>query len=77
MTHLTYPFEYAAPSGPPNNVNIQALSSTSLLITWDVPDPLEQNGKITGFEVQLTSIQNGTMWVCNVSENTLSLQVKG
>ena len=41
------------PSGSPVNVTVRAVSSTSLLVSWQPPEQLEQNGIITGFKVQV------------------------
>ena len=47
-----------APSGPPRTVNALALSSTSILITWDNPGEFEANGIITSFEIRLRDISS-------------------
>ena len=44
---------YTAPSGPPTSLTASALSSTSILITWQNPDEFDSNGIITTFEIVL------------------------
>jgi receptor-type tyrosine-protein phosphatase Q len=48
----------AAPSGPPRSVAATALSSTSILITWDNPGDYDVNGVLTGFEILLIDSRN-------------------
>ncbi|CAI8041621.1 Tyrosine-protein phosphatase Lar [Geodia barretti] len=48
----------AAPSGPPSSVTALALSSTSILVTWDNPDDFDANGIITAFEIILKDSSN-------------------
>ena len=50
---------YTAPSGPPTNFNVKALSSDSLQVTWNPPLPEEQNGIITHYVVTITNLNNG------------------
>ena len=54
---------FAAPSGPPLNVAVTDITSTSMTVSWD--PPVEPNGKIVGYEViyyekdnQVTNITN-------------------
>ena len=56
-------FFFAAPSGPPLNVALTDITSTSMIVSWD--SPVEPNGKIVGYEViyyekdnQVTNITN-------------------
>ena len=60
---LTIFFFFAAPSGPPLNVALTDITSTSMIVSWD--SPVEPNGKIVGYEViyyekdnQVTNITN-------------------
>ena len=68
---------FVAPSGPPTDVNVTALSSTSLLVTWQPPELLERNGIITAYQIHVTTFGEETSNIYTVSGNTLSLQVKG
>lgn len=45
-------FDCAVPSGAPENVTAEAMSSTHMLVTWGpVPEP-QQNGNILGYKVE-------------------------
>ncbi len=44
-------FYYVAPSSPPSEVRLQALSPTSIAVTWMEVPLMEQNGVITAYEV--------------------------
>lgn len=70
-----YPLSSAL-SGPPTNVAVEVLSSTSLRIMWDPPDPFEQNGAIIGYEIALL-LQNGSRVNYATSNSTFSLQIEG
>lgn len=39
------------PSGPPLNIQIQAISSTELVVTWAPPQSDLRNGEILGYNV--------------------------
>jgi len=49
---LTCPFFFAVPTSPPDNVMATVLSSTEIMVTWDIVPPIDQNGEITMYEVQ-------------------------
>ena len=42
---------FTAPSSPPANVSAVTVSSTEILVTWDIVPPIDQNGIITMYEV--------------------------
>ena len=64
------------PSGAPTNITVEALSSTSLLITWEPPAPSQRNGVITRYRLLVTS-DSGETQVFDVSASMLSHEVKG
>ena len=39
------------PASPPTNAMINVISSTEILVTWDIVTPINQNGIITMYEV--------------------------
>ena len=41
----------AAPTTPPNNVSAVVISSTSIMVTWEMIAAIDQNGIITMYEV--------------------------
>ncbi len=42
---------FSAPSEPPSDVEVEAVDSQSLRVTWGPPDPLARNGEISGYYV--------------------------
>ena len=48
---------HAVPDSPPSNVTATAQSSTSILVTWDMVPPMDQNGVITMYQVLYTPLQ--------------------
>ena len=49
------------PSGPPTNVRGVAISSTSIRLTWEPPQPEDQNGIIQGYNITITEVVTGRM----------------
>ena len=47
------------PSAPPQNVVTTVVNSTAILIFWNPPPFLDQNGDITGYQLMITN-QNRT-----------------
>jgi len=39
------------PDSPPTNVTLSVLSSTSILVSWNEVNPIDQNGIVTVYEV--------------------------
>ncbi|CAJ0598951.1 unnamed protein product [Cylicocyclus nassatus] len=56
--------EEAAPTGPPNNVRVGSVTSTRADVTWSQPDCELRNGKITGYDYELQSVDQ---WGENVT----------
>ena len=46
---------FPAPSGAPLNVTVTAQSSTAILISWQPPETLKQNGIIASYDVEVNS----------------------
>ena len=68
---------FVAPSGSPTDVNVTALSSTSLLVIWQPPELLEQNGIITVYQIHVATFGGETLTTYMVSGNTLSFEIGG
>ena len=70
----------AEPATSPQNVEIFALSSTEIMVTWVEVDAIDENGIIINYEVQyqplqFTNILNTiSINTTNLSENITSLQ---
>lgn len=56
------------PSGPPRNITVWAVSSTSIQISWLPPPEEDQNGRIIGYKLLLNSISD--------PDTTLSIQTQ-
>ena len=77
LLNFHYWFLYAAPSGPPTNVAVTAVSSTSILITWQSPKEFDANGILTWFLIILTdSMGNERNFTLSASTFSLQLQSK-
>ena len=67
---------YSAPSGPPTNVMVEALSSSSLHMIWSEPEPESTNGIIREYEVIVRRFQNGSSSLMySVVDNELIIQL--
>ena len=51
----------AVPSGTPTNVQGVAISSTSIRLTWEPPQPGDQNGVIQAYNITITEVVTGRM----------------
>ena len=52
-------FTFSVPSGPPQGTDSLVLSSTSLVLTWELPLLAQQNGPIVGYYVRVTRVHSG------------------
>ena len=69
---------FTVPSGPPTNVQAISLTSSSIEIRWDLPPPLERNGEIIAFDVELSKVaDSGSRNIYNVSGIDFSLHLEG
>ncbi|XP_035273473.1 receptor-type tyrosine-protein phosphatase delta-like isoform X9 [Anguilla anguilla] len=51
--------EEDVPSGPPRKVEVEAVNSTSVKVTWHSPPPNKQHGQIRGYQVHYVRMLNG------------------
>ena len=68
---------HTEPTGSPTNVMLEALSSTSVLIQWQPPEPLLRNGVITKYTLIVNFVKNETIRTFSVPATTLSLHIEG
>ena len=61
VIHNNNPFSISAPRGPPTSITATALSPTSILLNWNLPLPEDRNGDITGYVINVTNLDNGTV----------------
>ena len=61
---------YTVPASSPSNVTIGNMSSTEVLVMWDIVPPIYQNGIITMYEVMYQPLEtfNG-----NISTQTMNV----
>ena len=52
---------HAVPSGTPTNVQGFTISSTSIRLTWEPPQPGDQNGVIQVYNIIITEVVTGRM----------------
>ena len=52
---------HAVPSGTPTNVQGVAISSTGIRLTWEPPQPGDQNGVIQAYNITITEVLTGRM----------------
>jgi len=62
------------PSGTPTNVQVVAISSRSIRLTWEPPRPEDQNGIIVAYNITITEAETGRVWYFQ-KEGTKSLLV--
>ncbi|XP_043927506.1 Down syndrome cell adhesion molecule isoform X2 [Protopterus annectens] len=56
---LTITTEEAAPDGPPQDVQLEAISSQSIKVTWKSPEKHLQNGIIRGYQIGFREYSTG------------------
>ena len=64
---------YSAPSGPPLNVTISTVNSTTVQVTWAPPAPENQNGIITLYNINVTVSETKSGFTLNTSTTSLNL----
>ncbi|XP_066844469.1 receptor-type tyrosine-protein phosphatase delta isoform X3 [Anser cygnoides] len=47
------------PSGPPRKVEVEAVNSTAVKVSWRSPVPNKQHGQIRGYQVHYVRMENG------------------
>ncbi|XP_061596195.1 Down syndrome cell adhesion molecule a isoform X1 [Cololabis saira] len=70
---LTITTDEAAPDGPPQEVQLEALSSQSIRVTWRAPKKHLQNGAIKGYQVGYREYSSGG----NYQFSVISLETTG
>ena len=52
--NIIFCFLFVAPEGPPRDLMIRQLNSSSCLVKWNEPLAEQRNGVITGYQVEYT-----------------------
>lgn len=63
---------YTAPSGPPQNIQLETNSSRSINVHWEPPLADQQNGVIIGYTVNVTEI-GGQLLSFDTTEETFNI----
>jgi hypothetical protein len=50
----------AKPTGPPLNFRVEPKTSTSGLLSWDLPEKWKRNGEIIGYELSYLQVRSST-----------------
>ncbi len=67
MLTVEYYYDLTAPSGPPDNITTTALTSTQILVSWDLPLPHFRNGPILAYNLTVTDTTTGmVVWSSTV-----------
>ena len=64
---------YIAPSAPPLSPSGSAQSATVITLEWDPPPPLDINGEIDYYVVELVEVYTAQMWTFHVMENYINI----
>ena len=62
------------PTGPPQGVEVQSETSTTLVLSWQPPAPENQNGIIVHYKVNITEMETGRL-LSFTAVNTTTLSV--
>ena len=74
--HIAYSI-ILVPSAPPQNVAINVISSTAIMITWNPPPLIYQNGFISSYQLLITDVNgiNSTATTTRTSYIASDLQI--
>lgn len=72
---MTLSFNHAAPSSPPQSVQLSPVSSTSINLTWSPPPSSDINGVIIEYRITITEVFTGR--VINLTSTPTSLIAAG
>ena len=70
---------FLAPASPPSNVTATVISPTSIMVTWDMVPPIDQNGVITMYEVLYEPLETfgGAIGPLTSNSTAMSLLLTG
>lgn len=64
---------YTEPSGPPENVTVQVVTSSSLHLTWSLPDPRYQNGIVRSYIISVRDVEADRFQVFSTLQHELTI----
>ena len=70
-------FCYIVPDGPPLNVTLCSLSSTSINVNWNLPYPVSRNGIITKHQLNYTETSQPLNWITVQLNASTSYLIEG
>lgn len=50
---------FAVPGAPPRKLEVEAINSTAIRVTWKPPLSVKQHGQIRGYQVIYSRLENG------------------
>lgn len=59
MLSLTCYFWFPVPGAPPRKLEVEAINSTAIRVTWKPPLQGKQHGQIRGYQVIFSRLENG------------------
>ena len=74
---LTITIFYAAPSGSPSIQSFLITSNTTAELNWQPPPPLDRNGVIVDYSIELCTITSGNCSHWNTESNDTSYDLEG
>lgn len=74
---ITVTTQEEAPSSPPQNVQVQAISSSELIVTWQLPQRDSWNGELIGYTVNCTEEKQNINYISTNASLQKSIQVVG
>ena len=63
-----------APSGSPQHVGGVTVSSTSVHLTWDPPNPMQQNGIVKFYVINLTEVESGMQSRHSINQTQITIE---
>ena len=67
---------YTVPDGPPLNVTLSSPNSTSINVSWQLPDPPVRNGIITKHQLNYTEVSQPLNWTTVSLDNDTSYVIE-
>ena len=63
-----------APSGSPQHVGGVTVSATSVHLTWDPPNPMQQNGIVKFYVINLTEVESGMQARHSINQTQITIE---
>lgn len=73
MKKILHYLFFSVPTGPAQDLNVTVISSEEVLLTWEDPDIVDQNGIITGYKINVTVVNSGVSFQQTSTDSSLLL----